>query len=179
MSISAVPCGRVIWITGLSGAGKTTVGGLVTDALRARGGTVVWLDGDRLREVMGAGNSGFDEDSRRRLAGSYGRLCREVAGQGVDVVCTTVSMFHEVRQWNQDNIEHYFEVYLRVPLDELYRRDPKGHYRTSDTMVGIHLTAEEPQTPDLVIDNYGSRAASAAAGEIIQALDAMEKGAQG
>ncbi|HLO76169.1 MAG TPA: adenylyl-sulfate kinase [Magnetospirillum sp.] len=175
MTVAAMPSGRVIWITGLSGAGKTTVGGLVVEAMRARGQTVVWLDGDRLRDIMGAGTSGFDEASRRRLAGTYGRLCREVADQGVDVVCTTVSMFHEVRQWNRDNIAGYFEIYLRVPLDELCRRDPKGHYRASDAMVGIHLAAEEPATPDLVIDNYGTRDAGTAAGQIILALEAREK----
>lgn len=162
--------GIVVWITGLSGAGKSTVGEQVAVTLRGKGRAVVWLDGDRLRAILGTADSGFDPESRLALAMSYGRLCAELAGQGIDVVCTTVSMFHRVRDWNRQTIPNYFEVYLRVPLDELRRRDPKGHYRDSRDMIGVHHDAEEPLTPDLVIDNHGDHDAATAATQVIAAL---------
>ena len=56
------------------------------------------------------------------------RLCRMLASQGADVVCPTISLFHEVQRWNRENIPGYREIYLRVPLDELRRRDRKGIY---------------------------------------------------
>ena len=160
----------MVWITGLSGAGKTTVGERVVGAMRQRGRPVVWLDGDRLRTIMGAGD-GFDAESRQRLAHTYARLSAEVASQGVDVVCTTVSMFRRVREWNRASVARYFEVYLRVPLDELLRRDPKGHYQRGDRMVGVEQLAEEPEAPDLLIDNHGDVDATTAASRIVAAIE--------
>lgn len=104
---------RVYWLTGLSGAGKTTIGRLWRDRLRERGETVVFLDGDEMRSVFGTG-LGFNAADRRRLAESYGRLCALLAGQGVTVVCCTISMFHSVRAWNRANIPGYYEVYIQA-----------------------------------------------------------------
>ena len=116
---------RVYWLTGLSGAGKTTIGRLWRDRLRERGETVVFLDGDEMRSVFGTG-LGFNAADRRRLAESYGRLCALLAGQGVTVVCCTISMFHSVRAWNRANIPGYYEVYLEASMDTLRRRDQIG-----------------------------------------------------
>jgi cytidine diphosphoramidate kinase len=167
--------GRVIWITGLSGAGKSTVGQRVAGALWAKGKPAVFLDGDRLRSVLGAGSDGFDAGDRRKLAFVYARLCRELADQGLDVVCATVSMFHEIRRWNRAEIPTYLEVYLKVPLDELRRRDPKGHYAKNDALVGVHIAAEEPENPDLIIDNFGATDAIAAAGRILARLEETQR----
>lgn len=151
--------GTVWWITGLSGAGKSTVSKLLRDALVAQGRSVLLFDGDKMREILGETSVHTTED-RRRLALTYGRLAREVAGQGFDVVFATISMFHEVRAWNRANISHYYEVYLRVPMAELELRDQRGLYSRArsgavSNVVGLDLALEEPREPDLVIDNFG------------------------
>jgi len=151
--------GTVWWITGLSGAGKSTVGRLVRDALTRRGRPALLLDGDTLRHVLGEESAHSDED-RRRLAMTYARLAREIASQGIDAVCATVSMFHSVRDWNRANIPGYKEIYLRVPMAEVERRAPHGLYARSrrgeqPNVVGVDIRAEEPASPDLVIDNFG------------------------
>jgi glutamine kinase len=152
--------GRVFWITGLSGAGKTTIGQELTSRLRAAGRPVTFLDGDALRAVI-AEDLGHSSSNRRRSAMRNARLCRLLAGQGTDVVCATISLFHEVQRWNRENIPGYCEIYLRVPLEELHRRDTKGIYagaQRGDThdVVGIDVPAETPEAPDLIIDNYGT-----------------------
>ena len=147
--------GRVFWITGLSGAGKTTLGQALSSRLRAAGLSVTFLDGDALRSVI-AEDLGHNADNRRRSAMRNARLCRLLVGQGVDVVCATISLFHEVQRWNRDNIPGYREIYLRVPLDELRRRDSKGVYAGARNVVGIDVPAEAPEAPDLVLDNYGA-----------------------
>jgi adenylylsulfate kinase-like enzyme/phosphohistidine swiveling domain-containing protein len=147
--------GRVFWITGLSGAGKTTLGQELSRRLRAAGRSVTFLDGDALRAVI-AEDLGHNADNRRRSAMRNARLCRLLAGQGTYVVCATISMFHEVQRWNRENIPGYREIYLRVPLDELRRRDSKGIYAGTSNVVGIDLPAEAPEAPDLVLDNYGA-----------------------
>ena len=152
--------GRVFWITGLSGAGKTTVGQELCSRLRAAGRSVTFLDGDALRAAI-AEDLGHSADNRRRSAMRNARLCQLLAGQGADVVCATISLFHEVQRWNRENIPGYREIYLRVPLDELRRRDSKGIYSGAQggdarDVVGLDVPAEAPEAPDLVLDNYGA-----------------------
>jgi adenylylsulfate kinase-like enzyme len=160
----------VWWITGLSGAGKSTVSRLVRDGLQARGGAALLLDGDVMRDILGETLTHAPDD-RRRLGLTYGRFAREVAGQGIDVICATISMSHAVREWNRAHIPRYREIYLRVPLSELERRDPQGLYAIArgggGQVVGADGAFEEPQCPDLVIDNFAGVNPAAAAARIL------------
>ena len=163
--------GRVIWITGLSGAGKTTVSRLVRDKLAERGGPAVLLDGDILREIFG-NDLGHHREDRLKSANRNARLCKALADQGVTVVIATISLFHEIHDWNRGNIENYIEVYIKVPLEELKARDPQGLYARAEkgeqqNVYGIDLQAEEPQEPDLVIENFGGTDAQTAAEKIV------------
>ena len=167
---SEVPAGRVYWITGLSGAGKTTLGRELWQRLRAAGRPAIFLDGDMLREVI-AEDLGHNLANRRKSAMRNPRLCRMLASQGGDVVCPTISMFHEVQRWNRENIANYREIYLRVPMDELQRRDAKGIYAAArrgdlSDVVGLDVAAELPETPDLILDNFGALDSSAAVDRI-------------
>jgi len=165
--------GRVYWITGLSGAGKSTVGRELCSRLHAAGGRpVVFLDGDLLRGAI-AEDLDHSASHRRRSAMRNARLCRLLAAQGIDVVCATISLFHHVQRWNRQNIPNYREIYLRVPSRELRSRDNKGLYARSERgeerdVVGIDVAAEEPESPDLVIDNYGAVDVATAVDHILE-----------
>lgn len=153
--------GQVIWITGLSGAGKSTLAAELATALRQQGNAVVVLDGDELREVFGAVAAqarNHGRPARLALAMQYAHLCRVIATQGLTVVIATISLFKEVHAWNRAHLPGYFEAYLKVPLDELRRRDPKGIYRRFDEgtlsdVAGLDLEIDEPDTPDWMV-NY-------------------------
>lgn len=157
--------GRVFWITGLSGSGKTTIASLVAKDLRSNAPTIL-LDGDSLREVFD--DSSFDNESRGKASMRYARLCRLLASQGVDVVCATISMFDATRAWNREHIPGYCEIYVRVPLEELRKRDSKGVYSAAKQVVGVDMAFEEPKSPDIVIDNYGSHTPDQALVRILQ-----------
>ena len=166
----ATPVGRVYWITGLSGAGKTTVGRELWSRLRTAGRSAIFLDGDALREVI-AEDLGHSVANRRKSAMRNARLCRMLASQGTDVVCPTISLFHEIQVWNRSNIPGYCEIYLRVPMEELRRRDSKGIYAAAARgdlrdVVGLDVPAELPETPNLVLDNFGVLDSSAAVDRI-------------
>lgn len=153
--------GSVYWFTGLSGAGKTTLASLFCDRLRASGRTVICLDGDQLREVFGA-DLGHTLENRRASAMRNSRLCQLLSAQGVDVVCATISMFHSCQQWNRGNIPYYREVYVRASRATLENRDHKGIYAGArrgelTNVMGVDLPVEEPQQPDVVVDNDGQR----------------------
>ena len=146
---------RVYWLTGLSGAGKTTIGRLWYEELKQSGERVVLLDGDELRAVFGGG-FGFTAEARLKLGMSYGRLCALLAAQGFTVVCCTISMFHSVRAWNRANIPGYYEVYIQASMDTLRQRDQKGLYsQNAENVAGVGPQVEMPSTPDLILDNNG------------------------
>jgi adenylylsulfate kinase len=91
--MSGAETGSMVWITGLSSAGKTTVSRIVADRLVRYRTRPVPLDGDRIRKVLPT-PMGYDERSRRLVAASYARLALELAGQRHLVLCSTVSMSH-------------------------------------------------------------------------------------
>jgi adenylylsulfate kinase len=77
--------------------------------------------------------------------------------QGIDVVSCAIAMYDEIRAWNRANIENYVEIYVRVSMDTLYRRDQKQLYSSgTKQVVGVDLPWDEPKNPDFVIDNDGS-----------------------
>jgi adenylylsulfate kinase-like enzyme len=171
--------GRVFWITGLSAAGKTSIGRELSASLRASGCQVIFLDGDTLRAAV-SGDLGYSAENRRAAAMRNGRLCRMLAEQGFDVVCSTISLFHDVQRWNRENIPGYHEIFVRVPLEELKRRDTKGVYSAAsdgrpENIVGLDIPAEIPQAPDLIVDNDGSLEPEEAARLILESVSRLEQ----
>lgn len=165
------PGGRVIWITGLSGAGKTTLAEALGPLLP---GPSLLLDGDALREALSLLGGGYERADRLNLALTYARLCRLAAGQGLTVVCATISLFHEVQQWNRAHLPGYFEVFLDLPPDVISARDYKKIYDRADGLspvMGEALAPEFPLNPDLRLDDP-SLSLERAARKIISELEA-------
>ena len=171
--------GQVIWITGLSGAGKSSLASEVVSRFRTHGDKAVLLDGDELREVFGAAVSSaknYGREGRLALAFQYAHLCRVIANQKLTVVIATISLFNEIHVWNRENLPGYFEVYLKVPVKELRRRDPKGIYLRFDAgelanVAGLDLTIEEPQSADWVADFIPERTVRELAEELMLILE--------
>ena len=156
--------GTVYFFTGLAGAGKTTIGGLFYQRLKECSPEAVFLDGDQTR--LAAGDSSADgtvlfEDrytTEARKAGAFGsfQVCKGYADQGFEVVICSIALYSEVRAWNRENIENYREIYLKVTDETLYRRDQKKLYSTkAKNVVGVDLPWDEPETPDIVVQNDG------------------------
>lgn len=146
--------GTVYFFTGLSGAGKTTLGGLFYRRLKEQKPNVVRLDGDEIRPVFGE-DSGYTFEDRRKLAERAFRICKMLTSQGIDVVCCSISMFDSVREWNRKNIDNYKEIYIKVTKETLLCRNQKGLYTSGKNVIGVDLPFEEPRMPDLIIHNDG------------------------
>lgn len=148
----------VIWITGLSGSGKTTIATALVPRLRQSNLSALLLDGDAVRNVVDDPATGYDRSGRLANAYRIARLARMIAEQNTVVVVATMSLFHEIHDWNRRKLPGYFEVLLEVDLDILKRRDPKGLYAAAENQQacnvgGLDLPVEMPASPDLTIDN--------------------------
>lgn len=157
--------GAVLWLTGFSGAGKTTVARIVNTLLRDKGVNTVFLDGDDLRAMFG-GHWGYSRAERIELAHSYLRLCSSLSAQGYTVVISAVAMYNEVYAWFRENIDFTMLIYLDVPEIERKARDEntKQVYKTPTYTESIY---ETPSSPDLVIENFGIKSPFAAAKEVV------------
>ena len=148
--------GTVYFFTGLSGAGKSTVGGLFYRRLKNTKPNAVYLDGDEIRVAFGE-DVGYTQEERLRWAGRIFRVCKLLSDQGIDVVCCSIAMFDTVRRWNRENIPNYKEIYIRVKKETLLRRNQKGLYTSGSNVVGVDLPFDEPKSPDLILQNDGDR----------------------
>lgn len=162
----------IIWITGLSGSGKTTIAKSLSKKLQLLSIRNIVLDGDNLRTIFG-NRWGYEKEERKDLAFVYSRLCQFLSDEGNTVICATVAMFEDVRRWNRENNADYLEVYLRVPLSVLQKRDQKGLYTSykekQNADSSVYMQGYElPQNPDLVIDNHGDTTPLAAATLILE-----------
>lgn len=160
--------GTVYFFTGLSGAGKTTIGGLFHRRLKAAKPNVVLLDGDQIRPVF-AEDIGYSDDDRVRGARRVFRVAKMLSDQGVDVVVCSICMYSAVRDWNRENIEHYREIYIKVKRETLLARNQKGLYTGGHEVVGVDLPFDEPKTPDVVVENDGTEPPEA----IVERLEAI------
>lgn len=141
----------------MSNAGKTVIGREVCELLKKEGQSVLFLDGDILREIMG-NDLGHSLEDRRINAWRISRLCEYLDSQGVNVVFAILSIFPDLQEWNRKHIEKYYEVYIKVPFDTLVERDSKGIYKRAlageiKNVVGVDIEFPEPAQPDLVIEN--------------------------
>ena len=148
--------GTVYFFTGLAGAGKTTIGGLFYRRMKAKRNDVVLLDGDQIRVMADDGKSDYSTEARRKGAFHNFMMCKMLADQGIDVVLCSISMYNDCRAWAREHIENYKEIYIKVTRETLYRRDQKGLYSSgAKNVVGVDLPCEEPEHPDVVIQNDG------------------------
>lgn len=146
--------GTVYFFTGLSGAGKTTIGGLFYRRLKTHKPNVVVLDGDQTRIAFGD-DIGYSSEDRLRGAYRLFRVCRLLTDQGIDVVCCSISMYEQVRAWNRENLSNYKEIYIRVMKETLLQRNQKGLYTSGRNVVGVDLPFDEPKRPDIIVENNG------------------------
>lgn len=147
----------VVWIIGLSGAGKTTLSNLVYRQLKPLLPNLVRLDGDVIRSLFG-NDADHSLAGRRKNAQRLSFLSKFLSDQGIHVIAAVLSIFPEWRKWNRDNINAYAEVYLKVSMEVLKKRDRNNLYIPAfegelKDVVGVDINFPEPEKPDLVIDN--------------------------
>ena len=170
--------GATVWLTGLSGSGKSTIASAVAAVLTARGQLTYTLDGDNLRHGLN-GDLGFSAEDRAENVRRVGEVARLFADAGVVVLVPVISPYREgrdrVRRQHAEADLPFLEVFVDAPLDVCEDRDPKGLYAKARAgemqgMTGIDDPYEPPSSPDLVIDSATTDPPEAAA-RVVTALE--------
>ncbi len=151
----------IIWIIGLSGAGKTTLGQHLCKKIRNKGKAVVLLDGDQIRDLFGNDLSHSLQDREKNADRIY-NLGQFISSQGITVICPILSVFTKHRKWNRESKNKYYEIYIETPMEILEERDNKGLYSKFNNgeinnVAGKDLEFPVPSEPNLKIKNNGTK----------------------
>jgi bifunctional enzyme CysN/CysC len=166
----------ILWFTGLSGAGKSTIANLVEKRLHAMGRHTYLLDGDNVRHGLNK-DLGFTDADRVENIRRVAEVSKLMVDAGLIVLVSFISPFRAERRMARDLVaaNEFYEIFIDTPLAEAEKRDPKGLYRKArrgelKNFTGIDSPYERPESPEIVIDT-GRATAEDAAAQIIARLD--------
>ncbi len=149
----------IVWICGLSGSGKSTIGRALHAKWQQADPATVLLDGDEIRAILNLTTShDYHADARRAVTKQMARIAQWLDGQGINVVVTNISIDPNQLLEQRGQFRDYFEVFVDVPVEVLALRDEKNLYQPAlrgekVDVVGIDIAYSRPLQPDLVIDN--------------------------
>ena len=150
----------IVWLIGLSGAGKTTIAKEVCKQWRREAPGTVHLDGDQIREFFGkyTTHDPYSIPGRRANAERIARISLWLDQQSINVVASVLCIFPDVLDDNRERFSAYREVFIDAPMSQLIARDSKGLYGPAlegniQNVVGVDIPFPRPETPDIILDN--------------------------
>ena len=159
---SQKPC--VVWFTGLSGSGKSTIANILEQKLHTIGKRTYLLDGDNVRHGLNK-DLGFTDTDRVENIRRVAEVSKLMVDAGLITLVSFISPFKSERQMARDLLssDEFFEIFVNTPLEECEKRDPKGLYKKAragelKNFTGIDSLYEEPENPDIILDNASSNA---------------------
>jgi len=144
--------GIFFFITGLPGSGKTSIAEKIKRSISKKYGPTITLTGDDLRKIFNYNK--FSRKPRLAYALSFSKFCKYITDKKINVIFSTVSLFHKVRKWNKLNIQNYIEIYIEVDINQLIKIRKKFFYKGNyKNVYGKDLRAEFPKNPNIIINN--------------------------
>ncbi len=150
----------IIWFTGLSGSGKTTISKELEKRLYEYGVHTYVLDGDNLRHGLNK-DLGFSKEHRKENIRRIGEIAKLFVDAGILVVCAFISPYEEDRKTVRElvNEDEFINVYIQCPLNVCIERDPKGLYKKAlcgeiKCFTGIDDPFEEPNEPEIIVETH-------------------------
>lgn len=150
----------LLWMTGLSGSGKTTIAKALLAKLKSEGHSAMILDGDEIRDIFK--NNGFDKEARIKHNQDVGKMAVYLQSQGIIPIISLISPYAEARDYVRSISKDFTEIYVNTPLTVCEERDVKGLYKKVRNgeikdFTGIHDSApyEAPKAPEMIMNTQG------------------------
>lgn len=144
--------GKIFWITGLSGSGKSVIGKKLKSLIKSKFGETVLIHGDDIRNIYNFKT--YTKKKRLDLGKANSDLCNFLSKQGLNVIFTTVGLFNELHEYNRKNLSNYIEIYIKSDIKKLLKNKDKIFYkRKTKNVWGLDLKPEYPTNPDIIIEN--------------------------
>lgn len=145
----------IVWIVGLAGSGKTTLSRDVYKQWKRIDPATVLVDGDEMREIFrhDQGEDAYTVEGRKVAAERIAEICAWLDRNNINVVCATMAIFEEIRQWNRDTYSRYLEVYLYASDETLAKRRhlyDEARQGRRRNVVGVDIPFTPPRNPDMV-----------------------------
>jgi adenylyl-sulfate kinase len=158
--------GFTLWLTGLSGAGKTTIAIALEAKLRERGVRIERLDGDIVRESL-TRDLGFSKEDRDKNIERVTFVAKLLSRNGVGIIASFISPYQETRDFVRSQTTNFIEVFVDAPLDVCADRDVKGLYAKAfageiPNFTGVSDPYEAPQSPEIVVHTHQETIAESA-----------------
>jgi len=171
----------VIWLTGLSASGKTTIALQLATKLREHDFKVELLDGDAIRKELSA-DLGFSRQDRREQIRRVVYLCKLLSKNGITCIVSVISPYRDLRNLAREEIRKvspFIEVFVKCSLESCIKRDPKGLYKKAlsgeiSNFTGLQDPYEEPLSPDVMV-NTDSETVEECVDKIISAVKIREE----
>ena len=147
--------GRLFWITGISGAGKTTLGKKIKKEIQDRYGPTVLINGDDLRNIFKL--NGYSHSQRLDIGYMYSNFLKLIISQKINVIFTVVGLFDVLRRWNKKHFKNYHEIFIDDDLKKIIKNNKKKTYKYEKNVWGIDIKPQFPKKPMIKIKNNFSR----------------------
>jgi adenylylsulfate kinase-like enzyme len=144
--------GILFWITGLSGAGKTSLANGIKKEIKKNFGPTMVVNGDDLRKIFKLNK--YDQISRLEYGKQYCKFVKFITDQNINLIFTVVGMFDEIRTWNKKNIKNYLEIYIKANISVIKKKRKKKLYlKKINEIVGMKIKPQFPKKPNIIIVN--------------------------
>jgi len=144
--------GKIFWITGLSGSGKSTIGEKLKTLIKNKYGKTIIIHGDDIRNIYKF--KSYSKIQRLKLGKANSDLCKLFSEQGLNIIFTTVGLFHDLFEYNRNNLKNYTEIYIKTDIKKLLKNKKKFFYKIRTKNVwGLDLKPQFPKNSEIIIEN--------------------------
>ena len=157
--------GILFWVTGLSGAGKTSISNKIYQRIKDTHGKTFYINGDEMRKIFDL--KSYDNSDRKKGGIKYSKLFKKITDQNINVLFAGMALFDDVRKWNRINVKNYLEIYIKTSLKNIIKKKYTKIYKKKTKLVGIDIRPEFPKKPDIIINNNFNKSIENLSNELI------------
>tara|TARA_B110000971_G_scaffold138330_1_gene141465 strand:- start:531 stop:1052 length:522 start_codon:yes stop_codon:yes gene_type:complete len=157
--------GILFWVTGLSGAGKTSISNKIYQRIKGTYGKTFYINGDEMRKIFDL--KSYDNSDRKKGGIKYSKLFKKITDQNINVLFAGMALFDDVRKWNRINVKNYLEIYIKTSLKNIIKKKYTKIYKKKTKLVGIDIRPEFPKKPDIIINNNFNKSIENLSNELI------------